>query len=195
MKTCFWCYSELFDVISCFWCYDELFWGYGVFSICGSGSPTSTLWRSLLWSSANDNKTCIYNCPLYIKISFAWKFMNAYPNQLHCACISNHNYLLKPRKPIICIWKEQRCLKCNYSNYSNKYNYCRQLFWQFLCLSWNNYYTCHVLTVSYVCPHMTLIQRRMLNIRPKGLFRPRAAISKPHTFKWGPLADENLNTA
>ena len=31
MKTCFWCYNELCDVIACFWCYDELFWGYGVF--------------------------------------------------------------------------------------------------------------------------------------------------------------------
>ena len=25
MTTCFWCYSELFNVIACFWCHDELF--------------------------------------------------------------------------------------------------------------------------------------------------------------------------
>ena len=35
--------------------------------------------------------------------------MNAYQNQLqnqlHCICISNPNYLLKPTKPIICIGK------------------------------------------------------------------------------------------
>ena len=30
MKTCFWCYNELFDVMACFWCHDVIayFWLY-----------------------------------------------------------------------------------------------------------------------------------------------------------------------
>ena len=65
---------------------------------------------------------------------------------------------------LICIWKEQRCA----INYSKKYNYCRQLIWQFLLL------TTHPITNnifskcfdSFLCLSMPLIQRRILNIRP-----------------------------
>ena len=70
IKTCFWCYSELFDVIACFWCYDELlayfwhtFWHHNVVFLL----YFLTIWRIFdVMTNLFDVMTCFSHYHMFL---------------------------------------------------------------------------------------------------------------------------------
>ena len=63
MKTCFWCYTELFDVMACFWCHDVIayFWLYDkLFDIMTYIDFISNFWHMF------DAMTCFWRHHVFL---------------------------------------------------------------------------------------------------------------------------------